>query len=38
MRWLHVAFEDEEYERLKRKKGKRTWREFILELAEKVQA
>jgi predicted CopG family antitoxin len=33
MKWLHVAFEDEEYERLKRLKGKRSWRQFILELA-----
>jgi predicted CopG family antitoxin len=33
MKWLHIAFEDEEYEQLKRKKGKRSWRKYILELA-----
>ena len=32
MKWLHVPFEDSDYEKLKEKKEDRLWRDFILEL------
>lgn len=31
MKTLHIPFEDEEYEKLISVKGKKTWREFIIE-------
>ena len=34
MKWLHVPFENNDYEKLKEKKGDRLWRNFILELLE----
>lgn len=34
MRRINDVFEDKEFEELKVKKGKKTWREFILNLAE----
>lgn len=34
MKTLNVTLEDEEYERLMKVKGSRTWRGFILQLAE----
>ncbi len=33
MRRINDVFEDKEFEELKEKKGKLTWREFILNLA-----
>jgi hypothetical protein len=33
MRTLHQIFSDEEFEKLKIKKGTKTWHTFILELA-----
>ena len=33
MRRINDVFEDKEFEELKAKKGKSTWREFILNLA-----
>lgn len=35
MKQISVVFTDEEFERLKKAKGGRTWRQFILSLAEK---
>ena len=32
MKWLHVPLENEEYEKLKKVKGKRQWWDFIMEL------
>jgi len=32
VKWLHVCLENSEYEALLKRKGNRTWREFILEL------
>ena len=33
MKRINDVFENEEFEELKKKKGKMTWREFILNLA-----
>jgi predicted CopG family antitoxin len=33
MKTLNVVFEDKEYEELTKMKGKKAWREFILQLA-----
>lgn len=35
MKTINVTFEDEEYKRLIRKKGKLSWHDFIIKLAEK---
>jgi predicted CopG family antitoxin len=32
MKQLNIVFEDDEYKKLIEKKGKQTWREFILRL------
>jgi len=32
LKWLHVCLENSEYEALLKRKGDKTWREFILEL------
>jgi hypothetical protein len=32
MKTLHVPFEDKEYNKLKKKKGELTWKEFLLKL------
>jgi predicted CopG family antitoxin len=32
MRTIHETFEDKDFERLKKLKGNRSWRQFILEL------
>jgi hypothetical protein len=31
MKHLHVVFEDEEYRRLKKRKGKMNWHDYLLE-------
>lgn len=33
MRTINVTFEDEEYEKLKKKKGNMSWHDFIMLLA-----
>jgi hypothetical protein len=33
VRTINETFSNEEFEQLKEKKGKKTWREYILELA-----
>lgn len=33
---INVAFEDEEHEKLKRAKGRKSWHNFILEMAKEV--
>jgi predicted CopG family antitoxin len=33
MKTINESFTDEEFERLKRKKGKRSWHDFIMSLA-----
>lgn len=38
MRNINLIFEDKEWNFLFKLKGKRTWREFILELARKEQS
>lgn len=35
MRALNVYFEDKEFEKLSKKKGKKSWHDFILELCDK---
>lgn len=35
MKNINVVFEDAEYERLKKVKGKASWHDFILEKSEK---
>lgn len=34
MRQLNVTFEDKDYDKLVKKKGDKTWYEFIMELVE----
>lgn len=33
VKYINVALNDEDYERLERAKGEKSWREFILQLA-----
>lgn len=35
MKSINVTFEDEEFKRLEKVKKEKSWREFILQLAEK---
>ena len=33
MRTIHVPLEDKDYDKLKKKKGKQSWHDFIMTLA-----
>lgn len=33
MKTINVSFEDDDIERIKKKKGERSWRDFIIECA-----
>lgn len=34
IKYLHVPMTDKEFKKLKKKKGKKTWKEFILDMNE----